>query len=670
MKTIKAASFLAGLASFSMSCSLFSSALSMAGGNGGLSAEADSAVSVQLQWTPIPGATLYRIEVGFEGMDFFAITEVPGDQTSHTDFVAPGTSEITYRLVAVTATGEAAVGTLAVEMPALSPDPLTVEVQPFEPAILALPTYDPQNPSASLPPGFDPDNPAAFDPSSLIQPVSATQAIGPGGGTVSVTAPDQVAYTLDVPAGAVEQLIEFTLTPVKSIAGLPLSGGLVGAVRIQPDGLVFEVPATLTIEPAVVAPNQSASLTVGFAVSPFSQEFYLYPLASHAGSGSDPDVGGHLASLAARPWGDGPPSSMTVGQGGTYGLGAGSNGDVQAQARRLSSASGEQMAQHNAVQQIVSPQAAGAHFEKTGGGILQNLAVADTAGRLDRATSDLEQYWQDGGSEFNASLNASLIQLYVSKVSALFNRAKGDCLTGDDVVASDIADKLQEPKTHFWKQVAAAYREKYGAAGQTQLDELINGKMSCRFTLEFTSTVKLEFDTGWILAEVQTATPIVLRPERHGDPLVATSFRLYGHGAVEYLRYREKSKGCPETEWTQYPQVAIDVTALFPEFSQGRLVDFSWRGWALGSNYTRMLGVNTTRDRQGCEIRTNLMGGGDLWSGGFVMLHQEAGLRGWLTTSQAYPLVFTKEFNTITPIEGAKLTEDAKYTITIHRGSK
>ena len=673
MKTAGAVSLLVGLATFSLSCSLVGQALSAVGGTGGLSAEATSPVSVQLEWTPVPGATLYRIEAGFEGLDFFAIAEVPGGQPNYTDYVAPGTSTITYRLVAVTEAGESAVGTSAVSMPALSPDPLTVEVQLFEPILPAIPTYDPLNPSASLPPGFDPNNPEAFDPSSLIQPVSTSQEIGPQGGSVSVTAPNQVVYTLEVPVGAVDQLMGFTLTPVRSIAGLPLSGGLVGAVRIQPDGLVFDIPATLTIEPPAVAPKPSAPLTVGFGVSPFSQEFYLHPLGSPAGSSERPDGAGYLASLIARPRAEGTSSSMTIGQGGTFGLGSASIGDVQAQARRVSSDSGEQMAQHNAQQQIANPQAAAASFEKTGGAILQNLAVADTAGRLARATSDLEQYWQDGGSEFNASLNASLIKLYISKVNALFNRAKGDCLTSDDLVASDIADKLQGSKSHFWKAVSAAYHEKYGAAGKSPLDDLVEGKRSCRFTLEITSAVKLEFDTGWIQAEVHTATPIQLRPERHGDPLVATSFRLYGHGSVEYLRYREKSKRCPESEWTQYPQVAITVDGLFPEFgSGGRVEDFWFSSWELGSNFTRMLGVRTTRDRQGCEVKTSIQGGGDLWSGAFVMLHHAEGLREWQSTSQSYPLVFTKKFKSysIEVVDGGKLTEDATYTITIRRGSK
>jgi len=74
-----------------------------------------------------------------------------------------------------------------------------------------------------------------------------TASIGPAGGTVSTTSNAGVTYTLDVPAGALPGDVEIAITPVTSIKGLPYSGGIEGAVRLGPSGLVLLKPAELTI---------------------------------------------------------------------------------------------------------------------------------------------------------------------------------------------------------------------------------------------------------------------------------------------------------------------------------------------------------------------------------------------------------------------------------------
>ena len=50
------------------------------------------------------------------------------------------------------------------------------------------------------------------------------------GGTLNTTGGDGTKYTLKVPAGAVLSPVTVTMTPLSSVGGLGMSGGLVGGV--------------------------------------------------------------------------------------------------------------------------------------------------------------------------------------------------------------------------------------------------------------------------------------------------------------------------------------------------------------------------------------------------------------------------------------------------------
>jgi hypothetical protein len=100
------------------------------------------------------------------------------------------------------------------------------------------------------------------------------------------------------------------MIPLASVAGLPLSKGLVGAVQFSPDGLRLLQPALLTVEPAQPVP---VSEQVGFAYAGMGQDFHLAPLAlrtdaiqvhlfgfsgAGVGRGSTADIG---ATIPASP---------------------------------------------------------------------------------------------------------------------------------------------------------------------------------------------------------------------------------------------------------------------------------------------------------------------------------------------------------------------------------
>ncbi len=99
---------------------------------------------------------------------------------------------------------------------------------------------------------------------TLVASAAVTQSIGPSGGTMSTTA-SGVTYRLDIPAGALPAATAIRMTPVSSIANLPLSGGLVAAVDLEPSGLTFARAARLRI--GIAAPPRPGFALAGFSIA-------------------------------------------------------------------------------------------------------------------------------------------------------------------------------------------------------------------------------------------------------------------------------------------------------------------------------------------------------------------------------------------------------------------
>lgn len=78
--------------------------------------------------------------------------------------------------------------------------------------------------------------------------------IGPVGGTVTATAADGTHYVLEIPAGAMLQPTPISMTPVAAVDDVGLSGGLAGAVYLQPRGTRLAVPALLHVTTARAQP--------------------------------------------------------------------------------------------------------------------------------------------------------------------------------------------------------------------------------------------------------------------------------------------------------------------------------------------------------------------------------------------------------------------------------
>lgn len=285
-------------------------------------AEATSPMSVQLAWQPVTGVQKYLLAVRLGDSEFIPVAELPADQTSFEDFPVPDSSELTYRLQAVISSAASDVGTATVTTSEIVPNPLSVQANDYAPIAWVPPTPDPNNidvdPSIYLPPGFDLDHPEDFDPSSALQRVETTGEIGPEGGTLSITTPDNITYELTFPPGALDESTFISLIPIETIDGLPFDGGLQGAVRIEPDGLMLDLPATLRITRADAAPLPDGMVALAFGFDGSGQEFHLMPFEPADQTGFYPGAS-HVASPAAAPTYAGPLADIALQQLKDYG---------------------------------------------------------------------------------------------------------------------------------------------------------------------------------------------------------------------------------------------------------------------------------------------------------------------------------------------------------------
>ncbi|HEX9549468.1 MAG TPA: hypothetical protein VF971_00090 [Candidatus Limnocylindrales bacterium] len=83
---------------------------------------------------------------------------------------------------------------------------------------------------------------------TLVPGTAVSATVGPEGAELTAADPDGGrTYRLTVPAGALAEASEVTVSPIAAIEGLPLGGDLLGGVEIGPDGQSFTFPATLEI---------------------------------------------------------------------------------------------------------------------------------------------------------------------------------------------------------------------------------------------------------------------------------------------------------------------------------------------------------------------------------------------------------------------------------------
>jgi hypothetical protein len=105
------------------------------------------------------------------------------------------------------------------------------------------------------------------------------------GGTITATAVDGTAVSLQLPPYALSADTQVTVTPLNGLLHpSPFTGGFVGGALFQPSGLTFWLPARLTITPRfpVTVPNNR--VPVAFTSGDDGAEFHLYPWTGDASS--------------------------------------------------------------------------------------------------------------------------------------------------------------------------------------------------------------------------------------------------------------------------------------------------------------------------------------------------------------------------------------------------
>lgn len=103
----------------------------------------------------------------------------------------------------------------------------------------------------------------------LLFGTASHATIGRGGGSL-----EGGGIHLEIPAGALSDDVEITLTPMTGLRGSPLDDSFIGGAKLEPEGIAFLKPARLTIPlPASVHPED----VLGFGSSGDGADLHLVP---------------------------------------------------------------------------------------------------------------------------------------------------------------------------------------------------------------------------------------------------------------------------------------------------------------------------------------------------------------------------------------------------------
>jgi hypothetical protein len=103
---------------------------------------------------------------------------------------------------------------------------------------------------------------------------AVTRTIGTHGGTIRVKAARGTTATLLIPAGALQTNAQITMTPLAAVKRVPFKRGVVGAVRLAPEGLTLIKPGKLTFQSKKQVP---LARQTPFSASGRGASFHIYP---------------------------------------------------------------------------------------------------------------------------------------------------------------------------------------------------------------------------------------------------------------------------------------------------------------------------------------------------------------------------------------------------------
>ena len=249
------------------------------------------------------------------------------------------------------------------------------------------------------------------------------------GGQVTLTLPNGIAFKLTIPEGALLNDQEITLTPITRIDGMLLSGGLIAGVELQPEGLVLDKPATLTI---TVPRGYDVKQMVGIGYHSKGTGFHL--------------------DLAT---GDGKTITMQIDSFSGHGAASGTKGDISNQAGQPASSPADKTAQQtaDAVQKCVGQDVANClpliqqFIDTYKNQIKPDLQAAQSDDTLiDSAGAEFLKWWHDVewlNLDEQITINGTIYNLpgYINEGKKLFakglrnafDQASKRCISQEDI---------------------------------------------------------------------------------------------------------------------------------------------------------------------------------------------------------------------------------------------
>ncbi len=604
-------------------------------------AEVTSPVSVMLRWPADADATKYVIEVKYGEQDFLPLAEAAAGQMSYEDIPAPDGMDLTYRLKAVSAAGESERGTAEVTTPVQEANPLTVQAHEYEPTFWEPPEVDLTDPnfdpSSLYPPGFDPEDPEGFDPSSIMVVPSATALIGPEGGSVSVTSPDNVTFTLEVPPEALDEEAPITLMPIQSIDGLPLSGGLLGAVRIEPEGLFFDLPAILTIETPDGGALSQEYQALGFAFEGEGQEFHLYPSAPDPGTARRPSTTAHLARWMARPLAAGPLAAIAAAQARSYGVGAGTRADAQRVVRNhRPTANDAAIANRLAYGQAEDPELHPLAFpgQLSANRILESANNAISWNQVMWALDNFEFHNQFyGNDKASQATREKIWDVLLDRLNKMLEYNLKKCFTVEDFNAHALAERMTHPKPGtFGAQMAQRFKQKYG---DQVLKDVIESAKKCNLELRIDSRITAQFpDLGTFEVPVRGSLPLTWRWNGRVSYLT-------GQGTIPYQEIRIRPEACAPMIAPAGTEAYVTLR-LTPVFAEGGgLVDFTLSFEVKDKKPIQFSELKC----EDASVKPPPVGGKSFWHGLFTAAHfPDLDVIGWTMEAEGEKPAATKKW--------------------------
>jgi hypothetical protein len=449
--------------------------------------------------------------------------------------------------------------------------------------------------------------PADPNPLTVTPHLDESQAVEttlPEAGGVLEAESGGVRYTLTIPEGALMSEQDVRLVPVQSIEGLPMSGGLLGAVQLEPDGVRFLKPVVLQIE---VLGGFDPVQAAGFAYHGLGQEFHLFPAF----------VEGNTVQIEILHFSG-------------YGSGAVTPEDIDQQMQHPPSSAEDRLNQEisdflskasKSDEDIFSDELEPilrAYIENV---LLPELKAAETNDKLvDAAASKL--------LSFNTSLHLlgfddrfdrELEKAYASLEKGLenaFDKAYERCVDKPDAMeAANMLQRLLQIDLLGFGGGAYSIENKFG--------DLQN---CLKFQLKFDSLVSWELDNNMVLESQVTADVDLHMDENlffHGSgELLYRSFRVRFQGESE-----EINDFCTFNVETKNATVTIEDALI------------NWKNLNGKPEFKIVIpfGPGVPRDRYNmkCQtgasgsIETNIPGDMAMWAAGFETIHSDSRVDGW-----------------------------------------